>query len=884
MTVRRPTPATALVLVFLFAVVLATVAGPTVAAVVTALTAGIAGVAALVQAGRRRGRFRIGWAALGLGLLGCAPGYGTAAGGLPGDGYFGLVVVTGLGLFITPVRRQSPVARVRTVLDTLLIAASLLTLSWILVMRPLLAAGGPPMAYPIADVLLGTVALTAMAGWHRGFPARRLLLLASSGTLLLAVADSVLVRLLVTGAGEWVTIPTAVSFAGFALLLLAVVEGLCSAAPSTPPRGEVTATPLVAVLLPYAAVLVALGASTAAISVGTSATGATPASSVGTYTRFAAVLLIVLRQFLLLAENRGLTRRLESRVADRVTELRLREQRFQALVEQSSDSMAILDVDSTVRYQSESVERIFGIPASALIGRRFVEMTGRKVGARVTAAIEEVLGTPRATTTFEIMLNAGGRYRTAEMTVTNLLDDPYVQGLVFNTRDISEAQELQEQLRHEAYHDGLTGLVNRTLFRERLASVVAGADEAEQVAILFLDLDGFKEINDSLGHATGDQLLVRVAERLTRSVPQPYTVARLGGDEFAVIVESPAARAEAEAIAERLLAELGEPIQVDGRSLHVGAGIGIASAADAGDIEQLQRNADLAMYRAKDAGGGVYAAYCPSMHDALVKRLELAADLRRALERDELVLHYQPTVDLRTGAIIGFEALVRWQHPTRGMVPPLDFIGVAEATGLIVPLGRWVLTEACRQAVAWGVGPDRPLKMAVNVSVRQFDAGDLAATVAEVLAETGMPADQLCLEMTESVLLSDTEESLARIVRLKALGLLLAMDDFGTGYSSLAYLRRFPMDVLKVDRSFVDRLGGTSEDETLVRTIVRLGQRFGMSTVAEGIEDAGQLAILREMGCDYAQGYLLSRPVPAVAATRLLATGVPGAGHAEVRS
>jgi EAL domain-containing protein (putative c-di-GMP-specific phosphodiesterase class I) len=351
-------------------------------------------------------------------------------------------------------------------------------------------------------------------------------------------------------------------------------------------------------------------------------------------------------------------------------------------------------------------------------------------------------------------------------------------------------------------------------------------------------------------------------------------VARLGGDEFAVIVEADEAREQAELVAMSILEALAEPIRVDGRELHVGAGVGIASVDEAGDIEQLQRDADLAMYRAKDAGGGGYATYSPDMHDALVRRLELAADLRRALERDELVLHYQPTVDLRTGAIAGFEALVRWNHPTRGMVPPLEFIGVAEATGLIVPLGRWVLNEACRQAVAWGAGPDRRIKMAVNVSVRQFEAGDLSETVAEVLAETGMPASQLCLEMTESVLLTDTDENLSRIVGLKALGITLAMDDFGTGYSSLAYLRRFPMDVLKIDRSFVDRLGGETEDEALVRTIVRLAQRFGMDTVAEGIEEAVQLAALREMGCDYAQGFYLSRPVPAPAAEVLLNTGL----------
>jgi len=456
------------------------------------------------------------------------------------------------------------------------------------------------------------------------------------------------------------------------------------------------------------------------------------------------------------------------------------------------------------------------------------------------------------------------------MSITNLLHDPYVQGLVFNTRDIGDADELQESLRHRAYHDALTGLASRAGFRDRLAEAIErGAPE--RVAILFLDLDGFKEINDSLGHDAGDHLLVQVAERLRRLLPTPHVVARQGGDEFAVIIEAENARDHAEMVAIQIIGALAEPVAVDDRELHVSASIGIASAADAGDIEQLMRDADLAMYRAKDAGRNGYATYEKKMHDAVVHRLELAADLRLALERDELVLHYQPKVDLRTGEIIGFEALVRWQHPTRGLVPPLDFIGVAEATGLIVPLGRWVLTEACRQAVTW----DRPLTMAVNLSVRQFEAGDVAEMVAEVLAETGMPPERLVLEMTESVLLTDTDDNLARIVSLKALGVQLAMDDFGTGYSSLAYLRRFPMDVLKIDRSFVDRLGGESEDEALVRTIVRLGQRFGMQTVAEGIENETQLAILREMGCDFAQGYLLSRPLPGPDATALLERGLP---------
>jgi diguanylate cyclase (GGDEF)-like protein/PAS domain S-box-containing protein len=590
-------------------------------------------------------------------------------------------------------------------------------------------------------------------------------------------------------------------------------------------------------------------------------------SPLGTWTRSLSILLIVLRQVLLLIENRRLARRLESRVAERAAELHARELRFRALIEQSTDSLAILERDSTVRYQSESVERIFGYPASSLVGRRFAELSGRRVGARVMAAIAEVADTPGATTVYEIMLkHADGQYRLAETTITNLLHDPYVNGLVFNTRDISEAHELQDQLRHEAYHDALTGLANRAGFRERLAEAVARHESADRVAVLFLDLDGFKEINDSLGHDAGDHLLARVAERLRGCLCESQVVARLGGDEFAVIVEDD----DAELVAIRILAALDEPIRVDDRELHVGAAVGVAAAADASDIEQLQRNADLAMYRAKDVGGGGYATYDAGMHDALVQRLELAADLRLALERDELVLHYQPTVDLRTNEIIGFEALVRWRHPTRGMVPPLDFIGVAESTGLIVPLGRWVLTEACRQAVAW----QRPLKMAVNVSARQFNEIDICGLLGDAIARHGLKPNDIEIELTESTVLKDMAKTAERLEAVHALGIPVLVDDFGTGYSSLAYLRRFPMDVLKIDRSFVDRLGGECEDEALVRTIVRLGQRFGMATVAEGIEDEVQLGVLREMGCDFAQGYFLSRPVPATEATALLATGL----------
>jgi diguanylate cyclase (GGDEF)-like protein/PAS domain S-box-containing protein len=834
MTARTRTVA-ALVLVLLLAGSMA--AGPDVARSAVALAAVAAGIACLAVAARSRGRVRAAWVTFGIGALICA--HSAAAGPVDGRtagpvGFLALALVS-IGLLSAPSPRQLPFYRVRSLIDAALVAVSLGTTSWYFVMLPT----GVPHLRPLADALLGTVALTTIARIGAGR-----LRLAATALLVVAVADSVTALQAYGVAG-------AIWLAGFLLLLTA------AAGPRQLSRAT-TAQRDLAVLLPYVVVLIALVGGVLRMAFGSHLNPA-----VATWSRALLALLIVGRQVIIAMDSRRLNRQLEARVAERAGELNTRQQRYRALVEQSSDSLAILEADSTVRYQSESVERIFGVPASALRGHRFVERIGRRAGERVRAAMDEVLPTPYAVTVFEIMLRHGdGQLRLAEMTITNLLDDPVVRGLVFNTRDVSEAHQLQERLRHEAYHDALTGLANRALFRERLAVAAATGEPA----ILFLDLDGFKEVNDSLGHAAGDELLVQLARRLRELVPSAYPVARLGGDEFAIIAGT---RADAEELAAAILDAFDEPFVVGGRELHAGAAIGVASAADASDTEQLQRNADLAMYRAKDAGGGVYATYDPAMHDALVRRLELAADLRLALEREELVLHYQPTVDLRTGEIVGFEALVRWQHPTMGLIPPLEFIGVAESTGLIVPLGRWVLMEACRQAVAWG----RPLKMAVNVSVRQFDSGDLAATVAEVLAVTGMRADRLCLEMTESVLLTDTDENLSRIVSLKALGIQLAMDDFGTGYSSLAYLRRFPMDVLKIDRSFVDRLGGDDEDEALVRTIVRMGRNLGMSLVAEGIETSVQLAALREMGCDYAQGYLLSRPLPAAEAGSALEAG-----------
>jgi diguanylate cyclase (GGDEF)-like protein len=512
------------------------------------------------------------------------------------------------------------------------------------------------------------------------------------------------------------------------------------------------------------------------------------------------------------------------------------------------------------------------------LGHRYTDLVDDEVAMRLARAMRQVAARPFAHVTLEVVhTHRDGGKRPSEVIITNLVDDPHVAGFVLNTRDISERKELQEQLMHEAYHDSLTQLANRALFRERASSALRASGE---VTVLHLDLDGFKRVNDSLGHLAGDQLLVQVADRLRGCVRDGDLVARFGADEFGVLLLGED-EAGAERVAKRILDDLEVPVPAGARQIHVRASIGLAGTGELTDgdnpgdrAEQLMRNADLAMHHAKATGGGVFSGYHPRMREGLVERLELESDLRAAVENGDLRLHYQPTVDLATSEVIGFEALARWPHPTRGMINPLDFIPIAEATGLIVPLGRWVLHEACRQAVEWGAAGDgRPPKMSVNISVRQFDRADLSEVVATVLAETGMPADRLCLEMTESVLMTDTEANLEQLLRLKALGLTLAIDDFGTGYSSLAYLRRFPVDTLKIDRSFVERLGVIADDTALTDTIVRLGKSLGMATVAEGIEEFGQLAALREMGCGYAQGYYFSRPVPAAEAGRLFLEG-----------
>jgi len=569
---------------------------------------------------------------------------------------------------------------------------------------------------------------------------------------------------------------------------------------------------------------------------------------------FGLTLLVMVRQALVLRED-ALTR--ERRAA------RMVEARYASLIANASDVIMIVAVDGALRFASPASERTLGLSPEDVAGKNLLDLWAGDDGERLKAFLAEVAATHGVTVgPVELRIERGSERYVLEIVGSNLTDDPAVQGLALNFRDISERKALEEQLRKLAFHDPLTLLANRNLFRDRVQHSLTLAQRGQhQVAVMFLDVDNFKNINDSLGHDAGDRLLQAVAQRLIKSTRFSDTVARLGGDEFAILLEGVTTIAEVESMAASLIAGLEQPFALSATEVRVSASIGVAFSTFETDAEALLSKADIAMYHAKAGGKSRFVTFQPQMQELLHERLRLEADITRALANEEFFVEYQPIVDLGTHSLLGVEALVRWRHPDLGVLFPARFIQVAEECGQIVKLGRWVLRRACSEMRAWrdSVAGGAELRVAINISGRHLQHGDLVQDVAQALQESGLEPGNLVIELTESTIMHNTEANLGRLRQLKDLGVRLAIDDFGTGYSSLSYLHRFPIDILKIDQSFVNRLTNTYNGPELARAVITLGETLGLDTVAEGIELEPQVAALLALGCVAGQGFLFAK-------------------------
>ena len=565
-----------------------------------------------------------------------------------------------------------------------------------------------------------------------------------------------------------------------------------------------------------------------------------------------------------------------------VAALQESEERFRSAFDHAAIGMALVSAEGRWLQVNRSLCQILGYTEEQLLGMSFQQITHTDELASVLAHVTQVLAGELPTCqTEKRYLHKDGHVVWIYLSISRARDVQTDETrLIFQIQDITDRKQAEERLLHDAFHDPLTGLPNRALFTDRLKLALARHKRlgAAQFSVLFLDLDRFKVINDSLGHAIGDHLLVGIARRLETCVRPGDTVARLGGDEFTVLLEDVSDTREVIAVAERIENELSLPFNLGGHEVFTTASIGIAPSTTGYERpDDILRDADTAMYRAKSLGKSRHEVFHKEMHTHAVNLLHLETDLRRALDRREFAVYYQPIVSLQTGVVQGFEALLRWRHPSHGFISPAEFIPVAEETGLILPIGLWALEEACRQMREWqGQFPQADgMYVSVNLSGRQFANPELIEQIKEALRSTGLRPQSLKLEITESVVMGDIEKTIEMLRHLRALGVESSIDDFGTGYSSLAYLHHFPSSTLKIDRSFIGRMGTGEEKSEIVSTILLLARNLGMRVVAEGVETEGQLAQLQALSCDYGQGYLFSKAVNGAAVGRMLSEASP---------
>lgn len=766
------------------------------------------------------------------------------------------LVLWGLLSFPMTVRSRADGARFWMDAATVLLGGAMVV--WYTVMRPALEAKPSGMlaaaltiAYPAGDLVV-SVGLTAVV-LRRPHARSRWPLTLLAGAMLLMVAGDIAFgsAALQEGyqPGSW---PDAVWMAAATALAVAAVlqhahAGRTDTAHARDGGRAVALLPYVSLVVGYAVLLVAERERLA------EPEGMLLLSAV------ALTAMVAVRQ---MAATREVVRLQAERAA------RAGEARFRSLVQHSSDLILVSGADGAVTFASPSAWRVMGREPEDLLGRNLLALVHHEDTPRAAAYLRAAAAfSGAAEPAAWRMLHQDGSWQHVEVVAANLLADEHVRGVVLTARDVGERMALEAQLVHRAFHDPLTGLPNRALFADRVAQALLRARRTGRlVAVVFLDLDGFKTVNDSLGHAAGDRLLADAARRLAQQVRPGDTVSRFGGDEYAALLDDPPSTAEACAVAGRLIEALRAPFELDGKEVYVSGSAGVVCVAHGSqDADGLLRDADVAMYHAKARGKGRWELFEPGMHTAAVERLTLQADLQRALERQELRVHYQPSVDLGSGQITGVEALIRWQHPERGLIAPAQFVPLAEESGLIVPIGAWVLAESCRQWRAWtDAYPDRqPLTVSVNVSARQLAASGFTESVERLLAEVGMRPSYLVLEITESSLMHDVDAVSERLHMLRRLGVRIAVDDFGTGYNSLTYLQRLPVDILKIDKSFVDAITEDPEKAALAGAIIGLGESLRLETLAEGIERPEQLAGLRTLGCQSGQGFIFSRAVVA---------------------